>query len=207
MDTSEAPAPMLLDKDGVFVLVDTETFGLDPVDDPPLEIGFMIVDLDMTVLHQRDWVIYDGEYYDLREQELAKASRAGDPGAKIVYEMHLASGLWDDMADKGQDIDEVSAEVLEWFAEIGLPQGCHLLGSSVHFDKNILWFNFRALHDYFHYRIVDVSSLKVIVEKYMPAVDKAAKALKPVKAHRALSDLEDTRQEFLFYLNNVIGDE
>lgn len=204
MDETEAPAPLFLDPAQTLVFVDVENFGLDEVNDPPLEIGFTVTDLQLNVMHQASWLIWE-DWYDERREELRERRDAGgDDGAAIVYNMHLGSGLWDEAKEHGDIIDWTQDDILAWFDEIGLPKGLELCGSSVKFDFNIINFHMGKLIKYFHYRVIDISSLKVIAEKYDPEVAKAAKDLKPAKLHRALSDLDDTINEFRFYAQSLL---
>lgn len=204
METTEAPAPLLLDPAGTLVFVDVENFGLDEVNDPPLEIGFTITDLKLNVLHQQSWLIWEPWWYGDRMQELRERRDTGEDSAAIVYNMHLGSGLWEEAEADGNTIVWTQEDILAWFEEIGLPKRLELCGSSVKFDFNIINFHMPRLIEYFHHRVVDISSFKVVAEKYFPSVAKGAKELNPTKRHRVLFDLEDTINEFRYYANHML---
>lgn len=203
MDETEAPAPMFLEADQTLVFIDIETFGLDVETDPPIEIGFVVTDLDLKVLHKRSWLIWE-DYYDLRYTELAQQAEADGGPAKIVMDMHTESGLWWEAQHDGIERAMVEAEVKAWFAEIGLPPGCNIVGSSVHFDYYNSYFNLNEVQQYFHHRIFDISALKLLFEKYAPKMAKLLKdTIKPKKRHRVLDDIQDTMDEFTFYLGVI----
>lgn len=188
---------------GTLVFVDVENFGLDEPNDPPLEIGFTITDLKLNVLHQQSWLIWEPNWYGERRAELEDWLAEGDPRG-IVWTMHQESGLWHEAATEGDTIVWTQEDILAWFEEIGLPKGLELCGSSVKFDFNIINFHMPRLIDYFHYRVMDISSFKVFAEKYDPLIAKGAKDLNPAKRHRVLSDLADTINEFRFYAAHLL---
>jgi oligoribonuclease len=202
VDEIEAPAPLFLDPVETLVFVDVETFGLDVYSDPPIEIGLCVTDLDLNILHVQKWVIWE-DYYDQRFSEMqADAGEIGSP-AQIVYQMHTLSGLWMEAMEDGQSRMNVEQDILRWVNSIDLPQDCNIAGSSVHFDYYNLFFNMELVQKLFHHRIFDISSLKLLFEKYAPEVAKGAKELKPKKLHRVLPDIEDTIAEFKFYLGKL----
>lgn len=201
---TDAPAPMLPDEKGTLVFIDVETFGLDPQSDPPIEIGFVITDLDLNILHARKWLIWE-DYYDLRLKELQnEADMEAMNSQWIIQQMHTLSGLWAEAIEDGRDRLEVEQEILDWFESINLPKGLPLVGSSVSFDRFELFFNVEKVKDYFHYRVFDISSLKILFELYAPLVaDVLKETVKPKKLHRVFPDLEDTINEFRFYLGKI----
>lgn len=92
---------------------------------------------------------------------------------------------------------------MTWFENIRiLPQtliiaGMKLLtlGNSVHMDKLFLFHHMRKLNDFLHYRILDVSSIKIVVNNKLPKLFYAKKG-----AHRALDDILESIEELKFYL-------
>jgi oligoribonuclease (3'-5' exoribonuclease) len=203
MEETEAPAPMFLNAEETLVFIDIETFGLDVETDPPIEIGFVITDLDLNVLHKNSWYIWE-DYYDDRLAELQDLMAEGDKGSKIVFEMHRDSSLWSEAELHGADRLTVEQNILGWFKEIGLPEHCNLVGSSVHFDYYNSFFNLGRMQEYFHHRIFDISAIKVLIEKYAPKTAKRLKEqIEAKKRHRVMDDLDDTMSEFRFYLGII----
>jgi oligoribonuclease len=71
-----------------------------------------------------------------------------------------------------------------------------LCGNSVHNDRAFLWRHMRRLHDYCHYRNVDVSTVKDLVRRWYPT-----EYSPPVKAesHEALTDIRESVEELRYY--------
>jgi oligoribonuclease len=71
-----------------------------------------------------------------------------------------------------------------------------LCGNSVHTDRMFLWRHMRKLHDFLHYRNVDVSSWKEMLRRWYP--DRFAPPLK-AGSHQALADVRESVAELRYY--------
>ena len=117
--------------------------------------------------------------------------------------MHNQSGLQEKLKNN-EGINGVTtgaARILfeGWLREIelGKSEGI-LMGSTIGFDRSFLSYHMPSINEYFHYRSIDVSSLKILLKRWAPntvATDT------PVgkKLHRSLPDIEDTLNELTFY--------
>ena len=78
-----------------------------------------------------------------------------------------------------------------------------LTGSSVRFDRT--WLNARMpeLEQFFHYRIIDVSTIKELAARWYPGVDFG---LHPEKKHRAIPDCFDTIDELRAYRDTIFSE-
>lgn len=206
------------------VVVDIETSGLDEKVNMILEVGILVLGLDLTEIasftamatdHQAiahlDWLAGMAAT-DLSGR--AAEERKPYDDARLVHEMHQRSGL-------AAHIRQMHANGTQWsmldiqqhavaFLEehkIGKP-GLELpmTGSSVHFDRRFLAAQMPGVEARFHYRNIDVSTLKGLVELYRgDIVDEREQVLKADKAHRALSDCRDTVRELEFYLTRTLA--
>ena len=166
------------------IWIDLEMTGLDPDRDLIIEIATVVTDKHLVVLaegpvlaiHQSD-AILDGMDEWNRTQ-------------------HSASGLVERV--KSSDVNEERAEretleFLRQYAEPGLSPMC---GNSICQDRRFLSRHMPELAAYFHYRNLDVSSLKILVQLWLP--DVAARFQKQ-STHLALADINDSIRELRFY--------
>lgn len=179
------------------VWCDIETMGLDPTLHPILEIGFVITDLQLTVLGACDVQIWDSPAY-----EKFWEARAID----YVKEMHQKSGLLEACQATGATLDvaeEIISDYLEGYGVRDREEP--LCGSSVAFDRGFLLTQFPAIEKRFHYRNIDVSSIKEICKRYNPRVyAELENATKKQERHRSIDDLYDTIGEFRYYLQEFM---
>ena len=65
---------------------------------------------------------------------------------------------------------QAEEQVIKFLKDMGIKeQMCPLAGNSVHMDKAFLRKDMPRLHNFLHYRIVDVSTVKELVARWMPA--------------------------------------
>lgn len=186
---------------------DLETFGLDPEMDPIIEAGFKITNLNLKVKASFSVLVWDVDWYDDRFHQLSKDALDGDEGAKFVLDMHSKSGLWDAAREHGISVPAAMDEIHEFFDDYEVLGGDALAGSSIQFDRGMLKYNMPAIEQRTHYRNIDVSTVKELCRRYNPRVFASAQEiLKPLKAHRSLSDLDDSISEFQFYRDNFLFD-
>ena len=191
------------DKPEYLVLIDIETTGTHYVDDIPLEIGIAVVNHDLDILHENSWLIWDS-WYAAEVERLRAEANGGNEEAKLVVEMHDKSGLFVDARANGQPLDVIEQRILDWLKKIDLPRNQPVLGSTIRFDRNFLFFNFYKVEKYFHYRSVDVSALKVVAQIWFPEIADGAKNLQPQKKHRVIPDLHDSLDEFAYYFLHLL---
>jgi oligoribonuclease len=201
-------------KRAAFVLVDLETTGLVAHEELPLEIGVRVCDVNLKTLAQRTQYVKPFGWQD----QLNSAS-------EIVREMHKKSGLWDalnELPDGYTDISPhngkenwfnyepstVAMILYYWLVdEIGLePDKFPMTGSTVNLDRAFLEEHFIVLYNFFHYRNIDVSSLKMLCRIVNPDVAAAWDEIsaKGEKAHRPQEDLDWTCRELKFYIDEFL---
>jgi len=85
----------------------------------------------------------------------------------------------------------------EWVDEGASP----MCGNSICQDRRFLSREMPALEKFFHYRNLDVSSLKILASLWAPQV---AKGFSKESAHLALSDIRDSIEELIWYRENLL---
>ena len=166
------------------VWVDCEMTGLDPARHVILEIATIITDFDLTIVARGP---------ELAIRQSAARMRAMDPWPRKT---HTASGLLDRVAGEGVTLADAEAQTLRFVRTYCYANSAPLCGNSVWQDKRFLARYMPAFHDFLHYRIVDVSTVKQLVAHWLPDQQYA-----PVKTetHRALADIEESIAELTAY--------
>lgn len=77
-----------------------------------------------------------------------------------------------------------------------------MAGNSIYMDRIFIAKQFPNFHSHFHYRNVDVSSLKELVRRWYPESDAPKKKF----SHRVLDDITDSIAELKYYRNTVFRD-
>jgi len=115
--------------------------------------------------------------------------------------VHGKSGLVDKVKASRLDEAAVEARMLEFLAP-HVPAGASpMCGNSICQDRRFLARSMPRLEAYFHYRNLDVSTLKELVKRWKPEV---AKGLKKEGKHEALADILDSIEELKYYRRTVM---
>ncbi len=178
-----APAKIRRNRD-YMVWVDCEMTGLDPSRHVILEIATIITDFDLNIVARGP---------ELAIRQSPAKMRAMDPWPRRV---HKASGLLERVANEGVTLAEAEAQTLRFVRKYCYAKTAPLCGNSVWQDKRFLSRYMRAFHDFLHYRIVDVSTVKQLVSHWCP--DRKYGAVK-TETHRALADIEESIAELASY--------
>ncbi len=159
--------------------------GLDPDQDRILEIAVLVSDGQLSrVIEGPDLVIHQpAEVLDAMDEW--NTQHHGDSG---LSRTSLASSV---------DCAEAERQVLDFITPLCEKGQAPLAGNSIHQDRAFLRRYMPKLHDYLHYRNVDVSTVKELLRRWGPAVLEAA----PEKSdrHRAMADIYDSMAELQYY--------
>ncbi len=166
------------------VWVDCEMTGLDPSRHVILEIATIITNFDLKVVARGP---------ELAIRQSPARMRAMDPWPRKT---HTASGLLDRVAREGVTLAEAEARTLRFVRKYCYANSAPLCGNSVWQDKRFLGRYMPAFHDFLHYRIVDVSTVKQLVSHWLP--DRKYAPAK-TETHRALADIEESIAELAAY--------
>lgn len=164
--------------------IDIETTGLDAEEDAILEIGVVITNEKLEKIAFKDWVIKPS-----RPQAITEIS-------PYVMEMHQKSGLWLESLSSERELEGIELEVAGFILKHC--ERAPACGSSVHFDRRFLKAQAPEIDQAFHYRNIDVSTLKNLCAIYCPEANETAP--EPRGHHRAMDDLYDSIELLRHYL-------
>jgi len=172
------------------VWIDLEMTGLDPELDVILEIAVIVTDGSLDeIIEGPDLVLHADE-------------TALETMANVVRDMHSLSGLTEAVRRSQLSTAEAEQLVLEFVkAQVPDPGHAPLAGNSVHADRAFLHKHMPVLEAWFHYRNVDVSTIKELARRWNPEV--LEKSPEKGGGHRALADIRESIEELKYYRETV----
>jgi oligoribonuclease len=112
---------------------------------------------------------------------------------------HEASGLLDRVYASQRDCRSTERETLEFLKDHCNKGEAPLCGNSVWQDRRFLIKHMPDLEEFFHYRNIDVSTIKELVKRWYPSLPPYQKR----KTHLALSDIKESVNELKYYRKHV----
>lgn len=173
--------------------VDIETTGLRPTKDCILEVACVVTDNELTVI-------------DAVSHVLVPTNFGYSEMIPFVHEMHTKNGLIEliesNQADEPWAVEASLRLFMEQFFGDGedaiKPPMC---GSSVHFDRAFIDHHLMGFGEMFHYRNIDVSTVKELAERWAhPVWERRPGQADEDKKHRALDDTLASIAELRYYL-------
>jgi oligoribonuclease len=121
---------------------------------------------------------------------------------EVVRRMHTSSGLLTAIGKSTVTIEEAAAATIEFLkTHIPAPGSVPLCGNSIAMDRRFLRHYVPALDDYFHYRTIDVSTVKELCKRWYRDLYSARP--QKVTAHRALDDIRESVAELIYYREHL----
>lgn len=175
--------------DNHLVWLDLEMTGLEPSRDRIIEIATLVTDTHLEILAE-------GPVIAIHQPEVVL--EAMDAWNK---EHHGASGLVDRVRASDRDEGSAELETLDFLASWAPPGKSPLCGNSICQDRRFLALSMPKLEAWFHYRNLDVSSFKILAQRWAPAV---AESFKKRSAHRAMDDIRESIAELRHYRDHLL---
>lgn len=170
------------------VWIDCEMTGLDPEHDRLLEIATIITNYDLEILAR-------GPVLAIRQSDARLA--AMDAWNRRT---HGASGLLDRVRSEGVSVAEAEKQTLNFVKKYCYVRSAPLCGNSIGQDKRFLAKYMPKLHEFLHYKVIDVSSIKLLATEWYGGKYEAPKKK---ELHRALDDIEESIAELAYYRKTV----
>ncbi|SDT91663.1 oligoribonuclease [Halopseudomonas salegens] len=171
------------------IWIDLEMTGLDPDNDVIIEIATVVTDANLNELavgpvlaiNQPAVVMQGMDEWNTRQ--------------------HGQSGLTQRVLDSRITLAEAERQTLEFLREWVPERVSPMCGNSICQDRRFLHRGMPLLEKYFHYRHIDVSTLKELVARWAPELKKG---VKKSSSHLALDDIRDSISELQYYREHFI---
>ncbi|ASY80998.1 oligoribonuclease [Pectobacterium polaris] len=178
----------MLDENNL-IWIDLEMTGLNPDHDRIIEIATLVTDANLNVLAEGPvMAVYQSD---------SQLALMDDWNVRT----HGASGLTDRV--KASTTDERAAELETLaFLQKWVPAGkSPICGNSIGQDRRFLFRYMPELEAYFHYRYLDVSTLKELARRWKPEI---LTGFKKQGTHQAMDDIRESLAELAYYRENFL---
>ena len=163
--------------------------GLDPETDVIIEMATIVTDTELNVLAEGPVIAVHQSDERLAAMDEWNTRTHGD------------SGLTQRVRDSQISQAEAEAQTIA-FLEKWVPKGkSPICGNSIGQDRRFLYKYMPALEAYFHYRYLDVSTLKILAERWAPGIKEG---FVKTGTHQALDDIRESIAELKYYRQHLL---
>jgi oligoribonuclease len=171
------------------IWIDMEMTGLTPDSDRIIEMAMLITDPDLNLLAEGPVLVIH------QPDEVLDAMDSWNKGT------HKKSGLIDKVRASRLAEAEAEAQAVQFLRQHVPANTSPMCGNSICQDRRFLARWMPKLESYFHYRNLDVSTLKELVRRWKP---EAAKGFAKEGKHEALADILESIEELKYYRRTVM---
>ncbi len=170
------------------IWIDLEMTGLDPHTDIIIEIATLVTDVNLNVIAEGP------------ELAIHQSNQVLDKMDEWNTKQHGKSGL--SQRVKESKIDMATAEnlTLEFLKQYVPANSSPMCGNTICQDRRFLFEYMPRLEEYFHYRHLDVSAIKVLAQAWKPELAKFEKE----SDHLAMSDIHASIEELKYYREHFL---
>jgi oligoribonuclease len=170
--------------EGRLIWIDLEMTGLDTDRDAILEIATIVTDSQLNILAEGP------------ELAIAHPLSVLEAMDEWNRKQHGRSGLWRRVLEEGVGLADAEARTVSFLAEWVPANTSPMCGNSICQDRRFLHRLMPRLEQHFHYRNLDVSTIKELARRWAPQV---LAGVRKQSAHTALSDVRDSIDELRYY--------
>tara|TARA_Y100001970_G_scaffold250037_1_gene321333 strand:+ start:20227 stop:20790 length:564 start_codon:yes stop_codon:yes gene_type:complete len=178
-------------KQSPLIWLDLEMTGLDPDSERIIEIATAITSHDLDEITEGPNLV------------IKQPSEFIENMDEWNVTQHTKSGLIESLSVTKVTIKEAEDKTIEFLRRHTESGQSPLCGNSISHDRRFLRRYMPDLENYFHYRNVDVSSIKELIKRWNPSV---LSEFRKGSGHRAMSDVKESILELKFYKEKVFKD-
>ena len=178
----------MAEKEKTLIWIDLEMSGLDFEKDTILEIASIVTDTQLNVIAQ-------GPHFVIHHPDSVLEKMD-----EWCTKQHGKTGLTQAVKDSDISMEYAQQKTLAFLQEYCAPKRAPLCGNSIWVDRFFIQKDMKKLGEFFHYKNVDVSSVKEIIRYWYPK--NPLTEFKKSDSHRALQDILESIEELKFYRKN-----
>ena len=182
-------SPPLIDTATNLIWIDLEMTGLDTVNDRIIEVATIVTDKYLNELAE-------GPVF-----AISQSQETMDAMDEWNTQQHGESGLTARVLSGGVSLEEAQQGTVDFLATWVDKGASPMCGNSICQDRRFLAREMPELERFFHYRNLDVSTLKILAQQWAPEV---AAGFTKESTHRALADIRDSIDELAWYRDSFL---
>jgi len=183
-DPRMTDTPNVTPRNDLLVWIDLEMTGLDPDRERIIEVATLVTDANLEV-------VAEGPVMAVH-QDAALIAGMDEWNTRT----HGESGLVERVRKSTIDTREAERRTLEFLATYVTPGSSPMCGNSIHQDRRFLEREMAELYGFFHYRNLDVSSVKELAKRWNP---EALSGFSKRNVHLAMDDIKESIAELAHY--------
>jgi oligoribonuclease len=172
------------------IWIDLEMTGLKPDTDVIIEMATIVTDAQLNI-------VSDGPVIAIHQPD--EVMGAMDDWNKRT---HGASGLIQRVRDSKWTLDMAEKRTLEFLRALVEPNASPMCGNSICQDRRFLARQMPTLEKFFHYRNLDVSTLKELARRWAPGI---MSGFSKQGEHKAMADIRESIRELAFYRQQLFA--
>ncbi len=174
-----------MERESRLIWIDLEMTGLNPRTDQILEIATIITDNNLTLIEEGPSIVVqcDEKYLNRMSDE--------------VKALHMASGLIEKVRASDTSLKQAEDQTVAFIKKHCTLSASVLCGNSIWTDRGFLAVHMPRIVELLHYRMIDVTSIKEIVNRWYPNDPEAQ--FNKRETHRALDDIRESIAELKHY--------
>lgn len=171
------------------IWVDMEMTGLDPDRDAVIEIATIITDSDLNTLAEGPVIAVHQSAAKLRAMDEWNTTH------------HTRSGLVDRVKASDYDEQRTAQETIAFLEQWVPPGASPMCGNTICQDRRFMARHLPQLEAFFHYRNLDVSTLKILMQRWRPELEAG---FVKTATHLALDDIRESINEMRYYREHFL---